>query len=93
MTMERIRIGFSHGKYRISTRTQNPKVEEGIACALKELARGKEIDVSREKQEGVYGRRLAKDLQKSCNERINKVYAQLDADRGDAFLLKFNVIL
>lgn len=78
----------------IKTRTQNPKIEIGIKKILKTFEKRNKISdftFSRELKKSEYGRMLTEERPLSRNEELNKIYNELCYERGDAFLLTFNI--
>ncbi len=92
MTKFRIAVGGLDEGKEVRTRTQNPKVEEGILSALKTFAKDRKITVTRDRINGAYGRCLTGERQKTRDEDLNKIYEQLDVNRGDAFVLHFKLV-
>lgn len=96
LTDVRVNIALQNTISKITTTTQNPRVEEGIIGVLNNLKLQKRIlsyDFNREHLLGTYGRMLTYEIPKSPNEGLNKIYSQLNYDKGDAFKLSVNLKL
>ncbi len=104
LTEARIDLGIELGARAIATRTQNPRIEKvvsevinakiidgtvmlGDQKAKRQRATG--FTVVRDQMPGVYGRRLTADVPLCGDSRLDSSYAELDYNRGDAFMLTF----
>ncbi|MFI5412749.1 MAG: hypothetical protein ACHQX1_02565 [Candidatus Micrarchaeales archaeon] len=102
--LAKLRIRYSIEKFglksgaEITTRTQNPRIEEGINAALKYGISTIECSVllssmSREYRRALFGRMLTKEVPRSNSDRINRAYSELNYASGDAYLLTFTITL
>jgi hypothetical protein len=80
----------------VSVRTQNPRIEHSLRRALEmkgvmEGVRGfgPGFSVKRTRIDGMYGRRLSVQDYRCPSEELNRIYAELDAERGDAYFVEF----
>lgn len=87
----RLRLALDNGAQQVYTRTQNPRVEEGI---VREFNRAvdegymRSFAVGRQALRGFYGAMLTSDI-----PRANHLsYDDLDYAKGDAYMLQFDII-
>jgi hypothetical protein len=90
MTRRRVDFGLSREMTLFYTRTQNPRVEEGITGELKDRVAMRQISgfsLERRLAIGCYGKMLTAEI--PIGRSV--VYDTLDYDRGDAHILLFRV--
>lgn len=88
MNKRRVDFGLNKGMSLFYTRTQNPRVEEGITRELEDRVVMGQIggfSLERRLAVGCYGKRLTKEIPVGRSV----VYNTLDYDRGDAHVLLF----
>lgn len=75
----------------VFTRTQNPRVEEGMIRALAEEKKHgvRVVGMQRILVPGFYGQQLANTRFQARSEKIQRHYDDLDLARGDAYILMF----
>ncbi len=73
---------------KVSVRTQNPRIEHSLRKALEMKGKGN-FSVKRTRIDGMYGRRLSIQDYRCPSEELNRIYAELDAERGDAYFVEF----
>jgi hypothetical protein len=94
MLLYRLFAGLDKGLSLVYTRTQNPRIEQSIHSALKILDNGNHIPgytVDRVKLPGFYGGMLTNETPSSTSQHLQKIYAELDMQAGDAYVLLFNL--
>lgn len=90
MNEYRFDYGFEHDLDLVYTRTQNPRVEEGITSSIERLIEARRIKsfkLARYVCRGAYGKMLT--AQKPIARRIS--YDFLDYDEGDAVILTWQL--
>ena len=86
----RIKFGLDHGVRKIFTRTQNPRVQEGVTKSIEKMIEDGDISdfsLSRVIREGIYGRMLTAEKPVAKDLAFN----DLDFDRGDAFVVTWDI--
>lgn len=95
MLLQRIYVGLDKGVDLVYTRTQNPRVEQSIISAMKILKLSKDISdctIERVKLPGFYGEMLTGEKPTTDDPKIQKIYTDLDARAGDAYVLLFRMM-
>ena len=89
----RINLALHEGYDKVTLRTQNPKVELGMRGTLERLVQAGVIssyDSKRKIIHGMYGRMLTKE-KPFTGFGIDKLYEDLDYDKGDTFSFEFQL--
>jgi hypothetical protein len=90
-----IEDGLNQGFTNITAYTQNPNVDKGMIATLDTLKGERQFGgytIMREKHEKHYTGLLTRERQFSkTDESMNKIYAELNSEKGDAYFLTFSV--